>query len=232
MIMNFIIYLNHIHDWNYFDWYYYTDDLTIESKQWNIINDTNFYNLIQVIHNNDFNRMKSKFVKTNFIDLLNKQNKYKYIIWLDASIDITNINIIRNILNLLSNDKDFYIYEHYIRNKIYDEYLLSITMEKYKNQSLGEQINYYIKDNYNDNKLYESGIFICKNNDLMKKCMIDWWNEIKKYGYQCQISLPYVLNKNNIIPYLLNDNEFKKGYLKGSVWDNKLFGNVRNHNNE
>jgi hypothetical protein len=47
------------------------------------------------------------------------------------------------------------------------------------------------------------------------------------------LSLPYVLWKNNTTPNLLNEkeknNSNNSNNLKGSVWDNKLFGTIQQH---
>ena len=104
-------------------------------------------------------------------------------------------------------------------------------MSKYENQKILEQIiNYYYKG-YIDSKLYEAGLFIFKNKEKMNNFFNDWWQEILKYSYQDQISLPFVLWKNNINPKILNEKEFIKGNISkiGSVWNNKLFGIVRDH---
>ena len=67
--------------------------------------------------------------------------------------------------------------------------------------------------------------------------MNDWWEENLMYSYQDQLSLPYVLWKNNAKPLLLNETEFNESNefnhsnrLKGSVWNNKLFGRIEKHN--
>ena len=213
----------------YFDWYYFTDELYNNNYGWQYINNINEIN-IDKIHNNNSNLMYSKFYKSQATKL-NILNKYKYIIWLDSSIIINNTNFVIDILNLLQNNKNnFYIFEHYFRNTIREEYELSKTIAKYDNQNMYEQINNYYNKHYIDNKIYETGFFIYKNTSNIINMLNDWWFEIKKYSYQCQLSLPYVIQKNNIIPYLLNESHFIKKYLPGSVWNNKLIGFVRNHN--
>jgi hypothetical protein len=92
-----------------------------------------------------------------------------------------------------------------------------------------EQLERYIKDGYPDNTLYECGFFIYKNNDLHCKLLDDWWEENIKYSYQDQLSLPYLLWKHNIKPTILNDDNFVKNKITGSVWNNKLVGIVKFH---
>ena len=215
-----------IYNKDFFDWYLFTDS-NIDNKDYNVIH----YPLqFDYAHNNDFNRLYSKYIKCQSlnIDIL---KKYKYIIWIDSSVDIKNNNLINDIIKLLENKKDLYFYEHFYRNNINDEYAISKTLTKYNNNKLDEQIQKY-NETFTNNILYECGFFICKNNEDNIKLLNDWWEENIHYSYQDQISLPYVLWKNNKTPFLLNDNNFIKKNMKGSIWNNKLFGIIRNHNSE
>ena len=236
---------------HYFDWFLFTNmnmnmnmDMNMDMDM-NTINET--YNIINYplnfdyAHNNDFNRLYAKYIKCQAlnIDIL---KKYEYIIWTDSSLQIKNKHLIRDILNLLnsneSNNKisDLYFYKHSCRNNIMDEYKISKSLSKYHNHKMEEQINKYRTELYHDNILYECGIFILKNNEKNIKIMNDWWEENVTYSYQDQLSLPYVLWKNNITPNLLNEkeknnsnNSNNSNNLKGSVWDNKLFGTIQQH---
>jgi hypothetical protein len=57
----------------------------------------------------------------------------------------------------------------------------------------------------------------------MEKLFDDWWEEVNKYSFRDQLSLPYVLWKHSIVPHSLNDNINKNIYI------NKLLGKVRSH---
>jgi hypothetical protein len=226
-----IISLENIDNWDYFDWYYFTDITEIKSQYWKIINYdyTNNHN-IKINYFNNFNMMKAKFYKVKMLDI-DLLSKYKYILWTDGSLYIDNKNMIIDLLNIIqkNHEYNFFNYEHYFRNNIKDESEISMTIDKYKDQDIIGQVNKYINNGYIDNFLYECGIFIVKNNLIAKKSLDDWWNEIINNSYQDQISFPYVIWKNNIKPFILNDSNFKKMSLDGSVWKNKLFGYIRNH---
>jgi hypothetical protein len=224
--------IKNIHNYDYFDWYYITDNKEIISNSWNIITYYDYHiKNINKFHNNDFNRMYSKFYKTQIINI-EFFNKYEYFIWIDASFIINNINFIKDIISLLTNNPKeiLYIFEHSERDNIKEEANTSITLQKYNKQNLNNQIEFYYSNGYKTN-LYESGFMIYKNNFIINKLMNDWWNEIIKYSYQCQLSLPYILFKNNIKPYLLNEKQFVKGknISYGSIWKNNLIGYMRNH---
>ncbi len=225
--------IKNINDYDYFDWIYLTDNKNIISNGWIIISDSiHHLENVQTVHNNDENRMYSKFYKTQILNLESYFYTYKYIIWIDASIVITNNNFVKDILLLLKTNSstDFFIFDHAERDSIQLEYLQSMLLPKYANQPLDVQVKNYYSDGYTSG-LYESGFFIYKVNKKISIMLDDWWEEIQNYGYQCQISLPYVLQKNNIKPYLLNESNFKKGVQQGegSIWKNKLVGYVRNH---
>ena len=213
-------------DYNLFDWIYFSDN-KINSDGYLNITDDYFPKTIKIL-NDDKNRMKSKFYKFQSINF-DFLKKYKYIIWMDASIIIENNNFVNDIISIIkeNKNKDLFIFEHYKRNSIFDEYLISKDLDKYKNHNFKEQLNFYKSTGIKDDKLFESGFLIYKNNNKMINMMNDWWKQTLKYGYQCQISLPYVISKNNINYKLLNENNFVKGKLNGSIWINKLFGKVK-----
>ena len=225
--------LSKIKNYKNFDWYYITDNKNIKNSCWKICFNYMYHiNNIKNFHNNDTNRMYSKFYKTQIINI-DLFRKYEYIIWIDASFVITNNNFIDDINNLITKNlnENFFIFEHSERTNIKDEYIESIkNIKKYSNQDLHKQITDYYNKNYKDG-LYENGFFIYKINSIINNVMNEWWNEIQEYSYQCQISLAYVLPNNNINPYLLNEPDFVKGKIQGngSIWNNNLIGYVRNH---
>jgi GR25 family glycosyltransferase involved in LPS biosynthesis len=223
--------INKLNNNNIFDWYYFTD-AKINLDNWNVINNDYHSNNIKNVHNNDINRMISKYYKFQSLNI-NILQKYKYLIWMDTAIVIENKDFVNNIINLvISNNNEIFIFEHYKRDSIKDEFFESMNLYKYKNQNMIKQVKEYIKNGLCDNKLYETGFIVYKNCESIKKLMNDWWNEINLHSYQCQISAPYVFYKNNIDPFILNEFNFKKQHLEGSVWKNNLYGYVKfNHLN-
>lgn len=225
--------INHICDYNVFDWYYISDT-NVNCNEWKLCNNFTYHiNAVPSALNNDFNRMYSKYYKAQSINI-DIFKTYNYIIWIDASFIIQNINFVNDILKLISTtDNKIFLFEHSQRNNIKDEYLESYKLQKYKNQDLLRQITKYYKNGYTEG-LYENGFIIYKNCDEIKELMNDWWNEIIIYSYQCQISLAYILYKYKIKIKLLNEPSFIKGTecgfaSRGSIWNNKLIGYVRCH---
>ena len=222
---------------DFFDWYYFTDSF-ITSTDWNIIDDKTINKNIKNMFGNK-NMMTAKYYKVQPYDIEILQ-KYKYIIWIDGSIELRNHHFVQDIIQKIESSylqKNIYLFEHYIRENIWDEYILSCSIPKYSDCDMLNQVEKYMSDmsNINDKnkypKLYECGIIIYRACPSIYNLCHDWWEEINKYGFQDQLSFPYVLYKNNIIPELLNEENFIKGSLtlEGSVWNNKRFGYVRNH---
>jgi hypothetical protein len=205
------------------DWFCFTDNKNISSNQWKIINTPyhlndpdsetykkykNFYsNIDKNQKSNVYNMMCAKYykMKAHHIDIL---QDYDYYVWIDGSI-ILRPDFIKNVLKLCDN-YNLINFKHSERNNIKDEYKLSITMIKYKDQDLTTQYKTYIDSGFKDDVgLFENTISIRKNTSIINKIYDEWWIHNLKYSYQDQISYPYVLWKFNYKPdYIINENVF------------------------
>lgn len=57
--------------------------------------------------------------------------------------------------------------------------------------------------------LYENNIFLINpNNDCTCELFLQWWKEYEMYSKRDQISLPYILYKNNMKTGVLFDKDF------------------------
>lgn len=218
------------------DWYYFTDNHTVEDPVWNIIHTKEAPCNSMAAHNRDLNRLYSKYYKIQAAHHNPLLEKYKYVVWMDASVLIENKYFVRDICNLIqeNREKDLFIFEHYFRDNIREELNASLLLksDKYKYQDIRKQVDTYLKDEAFAKQKYmlsETGFFILKKSETTKRCMDDWWTENIKYSFQCQLSLPYVVYKNQVAVYRLNEPNFVKHAKPGSVWKNKLFGHVRTH---
>jgi hypothetical protein len=211
----------------YFDWYYFTNSNS-KIEGWNIINN-NYYEKLGVKLND--NNLKIQFYKTQNIniDLL---NKYSYIIWIDPNMIIDNLNFVNDIINLLEKNinSELFIFENYAYNSVNEEQINNLDLNNTIKTKLINQLNSYIENGYTNNKLYESGFLIYKNNDNNKKLMNDWWFESKNDINLTNLSFSYVISKNIIISYILNEGNFTKGKIEGSINKNNLIGHIDNPN--
>ncbi|ARF10005.1 protein of unknown function DUF616 [Indivirus ILV1] len=198
-----------------FDWYYFTDNLNIISNTYKIIT-TRYHN-----HTYNMNVLFGKYYKlqSHKIDIL---SNYDYIIWMDASIQILNPNFVNDILDFLKNKPNLVMFAHEARTKIKDEVTVLNKISKFRGLNFNQQLKTYYDDGFKDDYgLYSSGFFIRKNNDDgINKLYDDWWNEVTTQTYRDQVSLSYVLWKNNIRPDII---------IKQNIFKNKLIGNVIKH---
>jgi hypothetical protein len=218
---------------NFVDWYYFTDTECVSDIRKCVVGKYHENVDDDSIHNRNYNMMYAKYYKVQalHIDLL---QKYKYVVWMDSSIQITNRNFVNDLVKTIQRDNscEFWSFDHWIRKSVVDEMQLSETLDKYANQDLANQVNTYLERGYPDTQLYECGFFVYKNTARVRALMDDWWREILTHSFQDQLSFPYVAWKNGIVPRLLNEPNFIKGdgSLKGSVWNNRKIGYVRRHN--
>jgi hypothetical protein len=121
-----------------------------------------------------------------------------YSIYIDASIQIANIDFIQSLLSYVT-DNGMAAYIHPKRKCIFEEKRRLLSLNEYKQLPIEEQLKSYQTEgmplNYG---LWAGGILIRKNNDNAKMICSLWWNEIIKWSYRDQISLPYVLWKNKL----------------------------------
>ena len=204
------IFMTNISDYEYYrefkdiknyqnvDWYYFTDK-NIESTFWKIYN---INKLDAIIGKNIDSRLLTKHIKMNTHKIL---PDYDYYLYIDASFEINNLNLIDDINNFIKNDFNLVLFIHprqKERNTHKEYKRCRETFKKYVIK-FDEQITFYREEKFNINKkdsLYATGIIFKKNIDKINNMMELWFEQNKKYSTRDQISLPYVLWKSNIEP--------------------------------
>ncbi len=152
---------------------------------------------------------------------------YQISIWIDGNMVIKG-DLDEAVEKYLKND-NMAVYDHSVlpngegRDCIYQEaesLLEMIKKGKPKDdpQIIQKQMEKYRKEGYpKGNGLISTMIIFRKHNsNEVKQIMEDWWQEVKGYSKRDQLSLNYVLWKNNFNPY----------YIKENSRDNKYFKNV------
>lgn len=125
---------------------------------------------------------------------------YRFSIYIDANFKIyTDLTEFIYRLNL-NYGMGFFL--HQDRQCVYDEIKQCIKLGKDTSERLENCVKYM-----NDNDMPEhygllaGGIIVRDHeNDRMTSVMWDWWEEYKKLSVRDQISLPYILYKNSIVP--------------------------------
>jgi len=119
-------------------------------------------------------------------------------IWVDSSYQIISKKFVSTILPYLTNN-GIAIYKHQKRNNILDELDRLLTYSKYNNLNIKEQVYSYIDDGFPSNYgLWAGGLISRLKCDNSEKICQLWWDEIIKWTYRDQLSLPYILWKNNL----------------------------------
>lgn len=185
------------------DYYFFTNNKNFKSDFWHVI----------YIQDEDIDNSKlSKKIKILGHKLL---EKYDYTVWMDGSIypkqsikmfinkycDFTNYSLIG--------------FKHSASNCIYDEAKRCIYFKKEKEEIIEKQMSAYRKDNYPvDNGLIEAGILFRRNNDdVLKKTMFHWFNQILNFSCRDQLSFSYSAYKNNLDFHLLDLNIYENDYF-------------------
>ena len=164
---------------------------------------------------------KNRFVKM-FPNLFFKE--YKYSIYVDGNVQI--LTDLTEYINKIDSEIGIGIHKHHLRDCVYDE-LIAITKMNKKNRVMAKE---YKKKLDNNNMPKNYGLLQCNiiarehSNKVCQKIMKEWWNEFESGIKRDQVSLPYVLYRNNITVDSV-------GTLGNNVYNNPSF-RIINHNNE
>jgi len=194
---------------NNIDYICFTDDNDLKSEIWNII---------KFPRNNCNPIEKNRYVKLlphNFFE------EYDYSVYIDGSIGI--IGDIEKLVNeyLIQNNNKLVMSRHPLRNCLYKEAEVCLKANKGNPKKIKKQIKKYRENNFPEGfGLTENGIIFRQHNDPeVIKLMEDWWNELINHSKRDQLSLSYILWKN----------DFNYTELDFNFRDDNEFFNVRAH---
>lgn len=148
---------------------------------------------------------------------------HDYYIWVDSSCILSDPNSIKWFLKQCEG-VDMAVFKHPERNTIQEEadflkerlkrpdpYIVS----RYKNELVDEQLEEIKKDKgFSDHNLFASTAFVYKNNRKVRNVMFHWWYHTSRYHSIDQLSLPYVLFKQDCRVRIIPENYLKIPYLK------------------
>lgn len=186
---------------NNIDYICFTNNKNIRSRKWHV----------QYIENENIeNVYLARYVKM-FPDIYLK--KYETSIWVDAKYTIRND--LRKYVEQYGKDKPMLCFPHPERDNIYDEGKACIRYGRGKAEEIEIQMKHYKEMGYLGDRLFDSGCIVRNHHDEnVKKLMKSWWYELQEFSYRDQISLPYVLWKNNydvdICDLDINNNKWLK----------------------
>lgn len=125
--------------------------------------------------------------------------QYKYSLYIDANIDIISDKIFRKVDELIKNDTKLAITKHFIRDCLYEEREVCVEKGKDTKENTQQQIEIYEKEGFPHHYgLKENNIIFRQHNEPeIKKIMEEWWYWLSNYSQRDQLSLMYVIWKNN-----------------------------------
>lgn len=133
--------------------------------------------------------MGQRFVKVCIPDEI--FDNYEYSIYVDCKRPI-EINF-DYLLGCLEPQSDFLTRRHPARDCIYGEGLYCISKKKGLKEDILKQLDFYRSENYPaHNGLYATGLLLRRHTKKVKEFSRHWWEQIAKFSYRDQISLPYV----------------------------------------
>jgi hypothetical protein len=119
---------------------------------------------------------------------------YDYLIWIDGSVQIKRADFVEYVIAHIGNS-GWTMFVHPDRDCIYEELLISETLDKYGPYSIRQQVDTYLAEAYPEhNGLMATGIIGRKPRDRRLATINEmWWQENMIWSPQCQLSLPVVL---------------------------------------
>lgn len=129
--------------------------------------------------------------------------EYQKSIYLDANIDIRAKEIFNDVASAIDAGQKIAINKHFERINLYDEFASCLNSHKDKQEVIKRQLALIKKTDFQgflpNNVFFENNIIYREHHDpQVVKTMNDWWMWIKKYSYRDQLSLAYVVWKNNL----------------------------------
>lgn len=168
----------------------FTNNRNLKSQNWEI----------RYIENKNLSNVKlARRIKILPYDYL-RDVEARTVVWIDGKCQITDDLL--DYINKYKKNSGILCFPHMFRDCIWDEVLeLTIIKPEQKRESLiqlGKYLEAGIPFNYG---LFETSCLVRDIKDLkIKEMMIEWWDEVYKYSYRDQISLPYIFWNNNYKP--------------------------------
>jgi len=137
---------------------------------------------------------------------------YEKSIYVDANINIVNSKMFDDIGVAIQANRKMSMLVHPDRDCLYDELNACLELGKDKEDVMRMQVD-LIRSNFfpkNHGLFDTSVIYRCHNDRYIIKIMDDWWVWIEKYSRRDQLSLTYVLwrNQYNMMP--LSDHTYRR----------------------
>ena len=188
---------------------FFTDNSHVTCPGWDVVVENNILSHYSPV-------LKAKYFKLHPHILFPESD---YTIWIDASIIIKNSDFVQIMLSYLT-ENGFAAYKHPKRFSIFEEHLRLVNDRNFQYKDIiNNQINVYKKENFPINfGLWAGGILVRQNKNKNAEIINNlWWEEILKWSSRDQLSLPYVLWKNNLKIDTINLNQISNQLFRINI---------------
>lgn len=171
-------------------------------------------------------RLRAKYFKIQ-IHKLEEVFDFSFLVWSDAGVHIVDQGFIARVVERLSSSAPYRrlaVFPHPFRSSIqleYDYVMAEIShgnqylVARYAKENLTGQMNYYRKSGWDmSGRLLLGGFWIVERNSYMCAFLDEWWDHNLRFSIQDQLSLPVVLKKNFIEPYIFEANLYNNPAIK------------------
>ena len=171
-------------------------------------------NDIKVFRN--YNRFSTPRMNAKIFKILSHSYiKDEISVWLDGNI--YPLKTEKEIVDLMG-DADMMVFRHPFRTNIYDEAKQCQFLKKDNAKIIDEQM----ETNPKVRGLFECGVLVRRNNEVMRRFNEAWWAEICRYSSRDQLSFPCMIQR---FP------EIKIKIIEGNIRNHEYFKYVE-HNHE
>jgi hypothetical protein len=145
--------------------------------------------------------------------------EHKRSVYMDANINVLSDGLFADIDSVVKQSGKLSLGPHFRRTCIYDELEACLQFEKDDPAMMRQQIDLMRRDGFPENYgLFENNIIYREHHDKdVIKIMNDWWRWVENYSRRDQLSLMYVLWKNNFPAAPLSATPYRAGN-KISLW--------------
>ena len=122
---------------------------------------------------------------------------YEYSVYVDCKRE--SLIDFEWLLSFMESQSDFVTRQHKTRDCVYDEGKVCIEKRIDDKATILKQLDFYRNEDYPvHNGLHYSFILLRRHTKRMKEFSRLWWEQLEKYSFRDQISLPYVAWKHNM----------------------------------
>lgn len=185
------------------DFLCFTDTTVQDPQNWRVINVPSQGNA----------RLQAKYYKL-LPHLVPELQNYDAVIWIDGTVQITRDDFAEWMLSHIKTS-GWAMFAHHEMNCLYDEADAMARTLKYAHMPIREQSAHYREENCPaQSGLYMAGLIARDMNHPQWRALCDaWWTENTDWTLRDQISLPYVLWKQNGTLDIVTGNPYACDYF-------------------